>query len=244
MNSLQKNEKFGDVKALVFDVFGSVVDWRGSIARDLEMWGKQNGYDIDWEAFARAWRSLYQPNLEVVRSGAREFTLLDVLHREALEQLLPKFGLDGLTESQKDHINRAWHRLDAWPDSISGLHRLKARFTIAPLSNGNVALLNNMAKYAGLPWDLNLSTEWFKGYKPQPKTYLGAAAVLGLRPDQVMMCAAHNYDLLAARQAGLKTAFWARPSEYGIDQKLDFEATHDWDVIALDLRDLADQLVG
>lgn len=233
-----------DVRALVFDVFGSVVNWREGIARDLGAWGKANGVDIDWEAFARAWRSHYQPKLEVVRSGKRPYTILDVLHREALEALLPQFGISGLTEAQIEHINRVWHRLDAWPDSIAGLQRLKARFTIAPLSNGNISLLNNMAKYTGLPWDLNLSTEWFQAYKPQPETYLGVPKVLGLKPEQVMMCASHNYDLLAARNLGLRTAFWPRPTEYGVDQTRDFHAEYDWDVVATDLRDLADQLIG
>jgi len=233
-----------DVRALVFDVFGSVVDWRGSIHRDLSAWGEANGKKADWEAFARDWRSHYQPNLEQVRSGRRPFELLDTLHREALDVLLLKYDIDDLSDAQKDHINRVWHRLDGWPDSVPGLWRLKARFTIAPLSNGNVALLNNMAKYAGLPWDLNLSTQWFGNYKPEPQTYFGAVNVLGLKPEQVMMCAAHNDDLKAARKLGLKTAFWARPTEYGVDQIHDLHATEQWDVIAKDIRDLADQLVG
>ena len=237
-------ERISGVRALLFDVFGSVVDWRGSIERDLSAWGAKRGVNIPWEAFARAWRSYYQPKMQEVRGGHRPFALLDDLHREALEILLPQFGLEQLSESDKQHINRVWHRLDAWPDSIAGLSQLKCKYTIAPLSNGNVALLNNMAKHAGLPWDLNLSTEWFKAYKPQPETYLGAVNALGLKPDEVMMCAAHNDDLLAAQQCGLKTAFWPRPTEYGVDQKRDLKAEYDWDVVATDLRDLADQLVG
>ena len=231
------------VRALLFDVFGSVVDWRASIERDLSVWGATRGIEAPWEAFARAWRSHYQPKMQEVRSGQRPFTLLDDLHREALEILLPTFGLKEFAEADKQHINRVWHRLDAWPDSIAGLTQLKSKYTIAPLSNGNVALLNNMAKHAGLPWDLNLSTEWFKAYKPQPETYLGAVRVLGLQPDEVMMCAAHNDDLLAAQQCGLKTAFWPRPTEYGVDQVRDFEANGNWDVVATDIRDLARQLV-
>jgi 2-haloacid dehalogenase len=238
MNDLQ------NVRALVFDVFGSVVDWRGSIQRDLNAWGNALGKNADWEAFARDWRSHYQPNLEQVRSGQRPFELLDTLHREALNVLLPKYGMNDLTEVQKDHINRVWHRLDGWPDSVPGLLRLKARYTIAPLSNGNVSLLNNMTKYAGLPWDINLSTQWFGTYKPKPETYLGAVHALGLEPEQVMMCAAHNDDLKAARNVGLKTAFWARPTEYGVDQIRDTHPTESWDIIAKDIRDLADQLVG
>lgn len=232
------------VKALLFDVFGSVVDWRTSIERDLSRWGAARGFAADWEALARAWRSHYQPKMQEVRSGQRPFTLLDDLHREALLILLPEFGLTGLSSSDVEHINTVWHRLDAWPDSIVGLLRLKSRYTIAPLSNGNVSLLNNMAKHAGLPWDINLSTQWFEAYKPQPETYLGAARVLGLEPHEVMMCAAHNDDLRAAQQCGLKTAFWPRPSEYGRDQDRDFEADAPWDIIATDIRDLADQLLA
>lgn len=231
------------VRALLFDVFGSVVDWRTSIARDLSQWGHGKGIDIDWEAFARAWRRQYQPKMQEVRSGKRAFTLLDDLHREALETLLPEFGLSHLSEADKAHINQVWHRLDAWPDSIAGLWRLKSRFIIAPLSNGNVALLSNMAKHAGLPWDLNLSTQWFKAYKPQPATYLGCTQVLGLKPEEVMMCASHNDDLDAARRCGLKTAFWPRPTEYGIEQTIDFKAEQAWDVVAKDIRDLAEQLL-
>lgn len=232
-----------EVRLLVFDVFGSVVDWRTSVASDLGHWGKTQGIDADWEALALAWRGLYQPQMQKVRSGEREWTILDVLHREALDSLLPRFGLQGLSESQKQHINRVWHRLDAWPDSIAGLTRLKSHYTIAPLSNGNVALLTNMARHAALPWDLILSTEWFKAYKPQPQTYLGVAQVMGLAPHEVMLCAAHNDDLGAARAQGLRTAFWPRPTEYGSMQKKDFEAEADWDIVATDIRDLARQLV-
>lgn len=230
------------VRALLFDVFGSVVDWRTSIERELTTWGNTRNLSIDWEALARAWRSHYQPKMQEVRSGKRPFTQLDQLHREALDALLPQFGLGDISEIDKVEMNLVWHRLDAWPDSIAGLTRLKAKYTIAPLSNGNVALLNNMAKYAGLPWDLNLSTEWFKAYKPQPETYLGAAAVLGLQPDEVMLCAAHNDDLAAARQCGLRTAFWPRPTEYGVDQTKDFEPDQAWDIVAKDIRHLADLL--
>jgi len=233
----------GTTRALLFDVFGSVVDWRSSITRDLGRWGHSKGIDADWEVLARAWRGYYQPKMQQVRSGQRPFTLLDELHRESLLELLPHFGIDGLSQDDIDHVNRVWHRLDAWPDSIAGLWQLKSCFTIAPLSNGNVALLNNMAKHAGLPWDLNLSTQWFGAYKPQPQTYLGAVSALGLEPHEVMMCAAHNDDLEAAHQCGLKTAFWPRPTEYGEDQTKDFEAESDWDVVATDIRDLANQLM-
>lgn len=230
------------VKAMVFDVFGSVVDWRGSIIRDLTRWGQQNGVQADWALLADKWRALYQPQMEKVRSGERAWTILDVLHRESLDQLLPEFGLGHLSEAQRDHVNRVWHRLDAWPDSIAGLNRLKSRYIIGPLSNGNVALLTNMAKYAGLPWDAILSTELYRAYKPQPAAYLGVANILGLQPGEVMLCAAHNGDLAAARAAGLKTAFWARPTEHGPEQKTDIAATQAWDIVALDIRDLARQM--
>ena len=242
--SLDQTSGLDDVRVLVFDVFGSVVDWRASIIRDLTAWGQANNVQADWAGLAVAWRDLYQPQMEDVRSGRREWTILDVLHRESLNKLLPKFGLTNLNESQLQHINLVWHRLDAWPDSIAGLTRLKAHYTIGPLSNGNIALLNNMAKHAGLPWDINFSTEWFKGYKPQPQTYLGVAKVMCLRPDQVMLCAAHNKDLSAARAVGLKTAFWPRPTEHGSNQTTDLKAEDRWDVIAKDIRDLADQLTA
>jgi len=230
------------VKAMVFDTFGSVVDWRGSIIRDLTQWGRENGYAADWAALADKWRGRYQPQMEKVRSGQREWTILDVLHRESLDALLPEFGLDAMTEVQRQHVNRVWHRLDGWPDSVAGLSRLKSKYIIAPLSNGNISLLTDIAKYTGLPWDLNLSTEVFKCYKPQPQSYLGVCAALQLEPEQVMMCAAHNDDLLAARRVGLKTAFWARPSEHGPGQTTNLQATENWDIVAKDIRDLARQM--
>ena len=230
------------VKAMVFDTFGSVVDWRGSITRDLTRWGTENGYSCDWTALAVKWRALYQPSMEKVRSGQREWTILDVLHRESLEQLLPEFGLEKMTEAQRQHINKVWHRLDGWPDAVSGLTRLKSKYIIAPLSNGNVSLLTDIAKYTGLPWDLNLSTEVFHCYKPQPQSYLGVAKILQLDPSEVMMCAAHNDDLAAARKVGLKTAFWPRPTEHGPEQKTNLAATEKWDIVAKDIRDLATQM--
>jgi 2-haloacid dehalogenase len=230
------------VKAMVFDTFGSVVDWRGSITRDLTRWGQENGFNVDWTAFAVKWRSMYQPSMEAVRSGKRPWTILDVLHRESLELLIKEFGLEAMTEAQRVHVNKVWHRLDGWPDAVGGLARLKSKYIIAPLSNGNISLLTDIAKYTGLPWDLNLSTEVFGCYKPQPQAYLGACKALQLEPGEVMMCAAHNDDLLAARQAGLKTAFWPRPAEHGPDQKTNLVASHDWDIVAKDMRDLASQM--
>ena len=169
---------------------------------------------------------------------------LDALHRESLERLAPRFGLAGLSPEELDWVNRAWHRLRPWPDSVAGLRRLKERFTIAPLSNGNVALLVDMAKAAGLPWDVALSAELFRHYKPDPETYLGAAALLGLRPEEVTMCAAHNGDLRAARALGLRTAFILRPAEHGPDQATDLRAEEDWDVVVDSVEALADRLLA
>jgi len=230
------------VKAMVFDTFGSVVDWRGSIVRDLTRWANENGFQADWTVFAEQWRSMYQPSMEACRSGKREFTVLDVLHRESLDVLLDQYGLSRMTEVQREHVNKVWHRLDGWPDSVGGLARLKSKYIIAPLSNGNISLLTDIAKYTGLPWDLNLSTEVFRCYKPQPESYLGVCHALRLDPSEVMMCAAHNNDLLAAKNCGLKTAFWPRPTEYGPTQTDNLVATEAWDVVAKDIRDLATQM--
>jgi 2-haloacid dehalogenase len=229
-------------RALVFDVFGSVVDWRGSIVRDLGAWGAAQGVQADWAALADAWRSLYQPQMERVRSGAIAWRKLDALHLEALHELLPLFGLTHLSPAQIAHVNQVWHRLDAWPDSRAGLTRLKHRYFIATLSNGNISLLADMARHAGLPWDHLFSAETFGHYKPQPEAYLGVAQQLDLAPAEVMMCAAHNGDLAAARAAGLATAFFPRPTEHGPGQTSDLAATQAWDVIAFDIDDLASQL--
>lgn len=228
-----------DVKALLFDTFGTVVDWRGCVMRELSRFGTQHDVTADWAAFADRWRGQYQPQMERVRSGARAWTRLDDLHAEVLDALLPDFGMSGLDEGRRRHLNRVWHRLDPWPDSVAGLTRLKRNFIIGPLSNGNVALLTNLARHAGLPWDVILSTELTRSYKPQPRAYLGACALLDLPPQQVMMCAAHNDDLHAARALGMKTAFFPRPTEHGPGQKTDLAPTQAWDVVASDIVDLA-----
>src|SRR3990172_6218799 len=213
-----------DVQALLFDVFGTVVDWRTSIIEDLSAFGAKKGIQADWAAFTDDWRGLYQPAMEEVRSGRRPWTILDVLHRESLETLLAKFAISGLSEADKDHINRVWHRLKPWPDAVDGLTRLKKRYIIGTLSNGNVGLLTRMAKNAGLPWDVVLGAETARAYKPLPQAYLASAALLNLEPSQVMLVAAHNNDLEAAAAAGLRTAFVARPTEHGPNQKVDFKA--------------------
>ncbi|WP_315737831.1 MULTISPECIES: haloacid dehalogenase type II [unclassified Bradyrhizobium] len=231
------------VKALVFDVFGTVVDWRTSLINDFTAWSKTRGIQGDWTALVDGWRGLYVGSMdEVRRHPERGYVILDVLHRRSLETLVAQLGITGLTEADLDHLTRGWHRLHPWPDSVAGLTRLKSKYIIAPLSNGNVALLTNMAKFAGLPWDLVLSAELFAHYKPDPETYLGAARLLGLSPGEVMMVAAHNNDLEAAQRYGLKTAFVARPTEYGPLQSRDFEATGAWDIVADDFGGIADRL--
>lgn len=232
-----------DVKALVFDVFGTVVDWRTSLIDDLSQWAKGKGIEADWTALVDAWRGAYVPSMDAVRKNpARGFIKLDILHRQSLDMLIERFGIKGLSEADRDTINRGWHRLKPWPDSVAGLTRLKTKFIISPLSNGNVVLLTNMAKNAGLPWDLVLSSEVFEHFKPDPETYLGAARLLSMEPGEVMMVAAHNNDLKAAQSHGLKTAFVPRVTEYGPHQKLDFEATGNWTMVVRDLVDLADRL--
>jgi 2-haloacid dehalogenase len=230
------------VKALLFDVFGTVVDWRTSVIRELEGFGRGRGYERDWVAFADRWRSLYQPAMEEVRAGRRPWTILDTLHRESLVTLLREFDIAGIGENEIEHLTTIWHRLDPWPDSVGGLLRLKTRYVIGPLSNGNVALLTNMAKRAGLPWDVILGAEVARAYKPLPEAYTRCTAILGLKPQQVMLVAAHNNDLAAAASAGLRTAFVVRPLEYGPQQKKDLHADRAWDVVADSFHGVADAM--
>jgi 2-haloacid dehalogenase len=231
------------IKALTFDVFGTVVDWRRSITREGEELGRVKGIThVDWATFADAWRGLYQPAMDGVRSGARPWTRLDDLHRESLDRLLGEHRISGLAEAEIDHFNRAWHRLDPWPDAVEGLSRLKRRYILATLSNGNVALMVNMAKRAGLPWDAILGAEVARHYKPQPPAYLHTAELLGLRPAQCLMVAAHNGDLVAASRCGFRTAFVPRPAEHGPSQAKDTKPEHAFDVVATDFVDLARQL--
>ncbi|MBT3169932.1 MAG: haloacid dehalogenase type II [Rhodospirillaceae bacterium] len=230
------------VRALTFDVFGTVVDWRTSIAREGVELGRAKGIDLDWHEFADDWRALYQPAMQRVRSGEIAWCKLDDLHRMNLDELLARHGVDGLTEAELDHLNRAWHRLDPWPDTIAGLTRLKQKFTVATLSNGNVSLLVNMAKRAALPWDAVLGAETAGAYKPQPAAYLKTAEMLGCAPEQCMMVAAHNGDLAAAAALGMRTAFVLRPSEYGPEQTTDLAPQGDWDIVAADFLELADKL--
>ena len=232
----------GAVRALTFDVFGTVVDWRSGVIREAGAMGRKKGIQADWAKFADAWRGGYGPAMDRVRKGELPWTNIDALHRMVLDRLLVEFRITGLTEEEKDHLNRAWHRLDPWPDAVAGLTRLKRKYIIATLSNGNVGLLVNMAKHGGLPWDCVLSSELVGRYKPDREVYLKAATLLGLRPEQVMMVAAHAGDLRAARGAGLKTAFVARPQERGPGGKVDTTPDPAFDVSAKDFMDLAAKL--
>lgn len=227
-----------DIRVLAFDVFGTVVDWHGTIAREVD----HLGLSVDGDLFALAWRAGYLPAMQRVAAGELGWTKLDDLHRLILDQLIERFAITQLDEPEKRELNRVWHRLDPWPDSVPGLTRLKQRFTICTLSNGNLGLLANLAKHARLPWDCVLSAEIFRKYKPDPATYLGVAQVFDVRPSQVMMVAAHASDLAAARCCGLQTAFIERPRELGPNQQKDIAAHPDNTLHATSLIDLADQL--
>ena len=230
------------IKALVFDVFGTVVDWRGSLIADLSAFGAARGIAADWPALVDAWRGAYLPSMDRVRRGEQPWTILDHLHRATLDRLIGEFGIAGLSEADRQHINYFWHQLRPWPDSVAGLARLRRRFVIATLSNGNVALLTNLAKHAGLPWDTVFGADLFRHYKPDPETYLGACALLDLPPAEVMMVAAHNADLAAARALGLATGFVPRPAEYAPGHARDQAPAQAWDVVAREIEDLATRL--
>jgi len=240
---MNSSSRVSAVKALVFDVFGTVVDWRTSLIEDFTQWGNKRGIKVDWAGLVDAWRAAYMPSMDEVRKHPeRGYLALDALHRQSLEKLVAQFAITGLSDDDLAYMTLGWHRLKPWADSVSGLTRLKTKFVIGTLSNGNVALLTNMAKFAGLPWDLIMSAELFEHYKPDPETYLGAAKLLCLPPEQMMMVAAHNHDLKAAQKLGLKTAFVARPTEYGPLQKYDFEARGDWNIVARDFGGIADRM--
>ncbi|MCP4251554.1 MAG: haloacid dehalogenase type II [bacterium] len=229
-------------RALVFDVFGTVVNWRSSIAAEMAVFGQTRGLSCDWYGFADAWRAGYDPGMEPIRSGARPWVNLDVIHRERLEELLVAFDLPALSETEKARLTDAWHRLDPWPDSVAGLTRLKAGHIIATLSNGSVLCLAGMAKRAGLPWDCILSADLVHQYKPRPETYRLAIEVFGPDPATVMMVAAHNSDLRHARSHGMATAFIRRPREHGPDQSVDLAAEEDWDFAVDSIEELADAM--
>jgi 2-haloacid dehalogenase len=227
------------VKALVFDVFGTVVDWRSSVALEVQQLAKRKGAAVDGEKFADAWRAGYGPSMNRVRTGELPWTKLDALHRMTLDRILVDFKLTMLSEEEKDALNHAWHRLRPWPDSVAGLTRLKKKFTIAPLSNGNIALMTDLAKHSGLPWDCILGAELVRHYKPDREVYQSAADFLNLGPGDVMMVAAHLGDLRAAKAVGLKTAFVPRPLEYGPAGKPDLKGDASVDVEVKDFGALA-----
>jgi 2-haloacid dehalogenase len=230
------------MKALVFDTFGTVVDWRTSLIEDFSRFGSQRDLQVDWVRLVDDWRAEYQPSMDRVRTGNEPWRTLDQLHRASLEQLLDGRKIQGLTSEDVDYLVTGWHRLKPWPDAVPGLNRLRSKFILGPLSNGNVALLINLAKFAGLPWDMVFGSDLWRHYKPDPATYSGVCRLLSLEPQEVMMVAAHNYDLRAAKELGLRTAFIPRPTEYGPNQTKDLVPEGSWDIVAKDIVDLADQL--
>ena len=236
------NSQAAGVKALVFDVFGTVVDWHGSVAREVKGLARAKGLRVNAVKFAKAWRAGYRPAMDRVRNGEAPFQKIDAIHRAILEDVLKQFRVTALGEDEKAHLNLVWHRLKPWPDSVRGLKRLKSKVIIATLSNGNTSLLVNMAKFGGLPWDCVFSSDTFKHFKPDPEMYLGAADMLVLRPEEVMMVAAHKADLRAAAKCGLKTAFVKRPHEYGRNNNPDLASEPDFTINAESFLDLADQL--
>ena len=237
-----ENSVADTVKALTFDVFGTVVDWRTSIIREGQILAANKGFDLDWGEFAERWRGGYGPAMNRVRTGELPWTKIDDLHRMILDELVDEYELDELSESEREDFNRVWHRLIPWPDTVAGLYKLKTKYVITTLSNGNLSLLTNMAKNAGLPWDAVLSAELAKHYKPDPEAYLTAAELLSLPPEQVMMVAAHPGDLRAAARAGLRTSYVLRPLERGPGRKAERDEDGEFDYVATDFVDLANQL--
>jgi 2-haloacid dehalogenase len=236
------NAQANESKALVFDVFGTVVDWHGSVAREMRGLAKAKGLRVNAVKFAKAWRAGYRPAMDRVRRGEAPFEKIDVIHRAILEDVLKQFKVTTLTEEEKAHLNLVWHRLKPWPDSARGLKRLKTKLIVATLSNGNTSLLVNMAKHGGLPWDCVFSSDTFNHFKPDPEMYLGAADRLNLKPEEVMMVAAHKADLRAAAQCGLKTAFVKRPHEYGRNNNPDLASEAEFTINSESFLDLAGQL--
>jgi 2-haloacid dehalogenase len=230
------------VRAVLFDVFGTLVDWRGSLIAEFAAFGKKTGRNADWAGLVDAWRGAYQPSMQLVRRGERPFVDLDGLQRESLGQLLEIFKIKDLDAAERAWMVSRWHHLRPWPDSAAGLARLRERVITGTLSNGHVALLVSLAKTGGMGFDVIFGADIFRHYKPDPETYLGACALLDLPPGEVMLAAAHNSDLAAARALGLKTGFIPRPDEYGPGQNRDLRAEADWDVIAENVGALAEKI--
>ena len=237
-----------EVKALLFDVFGTVVDWRTGIAIEVQMIAKKYNIELNADDFADAWRAEYQPAMEQIRSGKRSFTILDILHLENLKKIAPRFNLNNLSNEDLNFLVSAWHRLPGWPDSSQGLNKLKKKFILATQSNGNIALMVNMAKYSNLSWDVILGAEVLGHYKPEPQAYIKACKALNLKPSECLMVAAHDDDLKAASLQGMKTAYVHRPFEYGKDKLFDLAEVNDykgnrsWDIMSKDFNDLAFKL--
>jgi 2-haloacid dehalogenase len=237
-----RKEAAAAVKALMFDTFGTIVDWRGSIIQEGKAWSKSRDLPIDWATFADRWRAGIVPGMNKVRNGELSWTNLDVLLGMVLDDLLKEFQIEGLSDEEQAEWNRVWRRLEPWPDSIVGLMRLKKSYTIAPCSNGNVALINDMAKHSSLPWDLILGAELAGHYKPDREAYLTSVSLLGLKPEEVMMCAAHSDDLHAARSFGLRTGFIHRPHEYGPSRDADTAQPGEFDIVAENMLDFASKM--
>jgi len=231
-----------EIRALTCDTYGTLVDWRGSILDELRALGRSRGIARDWGVFVDDWKSAYRPGMDKVNRGEWPWTTIDVIYRRQLDEVLRAHAITGLGEVDLEHLNRVWWRLRPWPDTVAGLTRLRRRYVISPLSNASFAGMVHLARFAGLPWDCILTAENARRYKPAPEVYLTAIELLGLAPGEVMMVAAHNYDLAAARSHGMRTAFIPRPAEYGPGQTSDLAPESDWDVVARDMDDLADSL--
>ena len=227
------------VKALAFDVFGTVVDWRSSIIEQFQAFGREKGITVNWEAFVDDWKNCYRPSMDAIREGSVPWTNVDGIYRKKLDLLLGEYRIAGLSEAETTRLNRAWHWCKPWPDVVAGLTQLKGKYVLSTLSNGDVACLVNMAKHSGLLWDCILCAEIFRHYKPDPEVYRGAIELLGWEPEEIVMVAAHNYDLRAARSHGMRTAFVPRLLEYGPGQNSDLEPEEDWDVVVGDFKELA-----
>jgi 2-haloacid dehalogenase len=231
------------IKAIIFDTYGTVVDWRSSIATEANTMAKTIGINIfDGESFADAWRAGYEPKMKEVRDGLRPWTANDVLHRERLDEIIPQFDLNDLDDNQRIKLNQSWHRLSPWSDSIPGITRLKSKYIVSTFSNGSYRLLINMAKNSGIPWDSILCSDVFHAFKPSKKCYLGAIDLLGGEPETIMLCAAHNYDLSRGRKFGMQTAYVDRPLESGPNKTHDLKAEQNWDIITTSIEGVADQL--
>ncbi len=232
-----------DISYVIFDTYGTVVDWRSSIIAEGRALAEKKGLEgVDWEAFTDAWKAAYRPSMDEVNAGKRSWTTNDVLQRQRLDAIVEEFGLAGLTKADKDGLNRAWHRLAPWPDSIPGLVRIKAEYPIGTFSNGSFYLLANMARHSGLPWDFIISADNFRHYKPDPEIYLGTIELLGGESDRILLVASHNYDLANARKHGMKTAYICRKTMFGPNQDRDLEAEDDWDIVTDSIEGAADDL--